>query len=92
MLVESVRYCLTRGNYVVPRVTRAVRDQWDNLAPGTRNVIARDVSESTGTPEQRQQNPPRNDAEREWDELMSWIEAKVGVDTNGRPVQEMLPS
>lgn len=77
MLVESVRYCLTRKTYVGPRITRTFRDQWDNLTPGIRNVMARDVSESTGTAKQHEQNPPRNDTEREWDELMHWIEAEV---------------
>lgn len=46
MVVCTVRYALTRRSYIVGDAATIVRWSWDDLRPGIRSVVLRDVSEA----------------------------------------------
>ena len=46
MVVCTVRYSLGRRSYIVGDAAGIVRWSWDDLRPGIRSVVLRDVSEA----------------------------------------------
>lgn len=91
MLIDAVRYALPRKSYIASRAVNAVREQWDTLQPGTRNVIASDIAEARAPLPGEPSTRARDSYEREWDSLLSWIKKKVGEDAHRLPRREALP-
>ncbi|MGD9613790.1 MAG: hypothetical protein AB7H90_01185 [Alphaproteobacteria bacterium] len=74
MLLCAFRYCLGRMTYVVGDCQRWIRDRWDRLSPGMREVILRDLREALQRDAQGRQSIGMDMDRRMWTRLLEDLE------------------
>jgi len=77
MVVCTVRYALGRRSYVVGDAAGIVRWSWDDLRPGIRGVVLRDVDDAIGRAEGSASTVGMQMDHDVWVLLRGWMREKI---------------